>query len=108
MDYSLPGSSVQGIFQARILQWVAMPLPGDLPNPGIEPSFPALAGRFFFTTEPPGLHQWARNCGKCKLREFSGGPMLKTPSFSLLRSQVQPLVRELKSHKPSGMTEMKK
>ena len=29
------------------------PSPGDLPNPGIEPSSPALAGGFF-TTEPPG------------------------------------------------------
>ena len=29
------------------------PPPGDLPNPGIEPASPALAGRFF-TTEPPG------------------------------------------------------
>ena len=25
MDYSLPGSSVHGVFQARILEWVAMP-----------------------------------------------------------------------------------
>ena len=25
MDYSLPGSSVHGIFQARIMEWVAMP-----------------------------------------------------------------------------------
>ena len=25
MDYSLPGSSIHGIFQARILEWVAMP-----------------------------------------------------------------------------------
>ena len=29
------------------------PSPGDLPNPGIEPASPALAGGFF-TTEPPG------------------------------------------------------
>ena len=29
------------------------PSPGDLPDPGIEPVSPALAGRFF-TTEPPG------------------------------------------------------
>ena len=29
------------------------PSPGDLPDPGIEPTFPALAGGFF-TTEPPG------------------------------------------------------
>ena len=27
--------------------------PGDLPDPGIEPMSPGLAGRFF-TTEPPG------------------------------------------------------
>ena len=26
-----------GILQARTLEWVAMPSPGDLPNPGIEP-----------------------------------------------------------------------
>ena len=25
MDYSLPGSSVHGILQAKILEWVAMP-----------------------------------------------------------------------------------
>ena len=30
MDSSLPGSSTQGIFQARILEWV--PSPGDLPD----------------------------------------------------------------------------
>ena len=35
--------------------WSGLPFPspGDLPNPGIEPTPPALAGRFF-TTEPPG------------------------------------------------------
>ena len=37
MDYSPPGSSVYGIFQARILEWVATPSSRDLPNPGIEP-----------------------------------------------------------------------
>ena len=54
VDYSLPGSSVHGIFQAKILEWVAMcPPPGDLPYPGIEPtSFTstALAGGFFTTS----------------------------------------------------------
>ena len=38
MDCSLPGSSSQ----ARILEWVAIPFPGDLPDPGIEPGSPAL------------------------------------------------------------------
>ena len=35
MDWSLPGSSVHGIFQARILEWVAISTPGDLPVPVI-------------------------------------------------------------------------
>ena len=32
-----PGSSLHGILQAGILEWVAFPSPGDLPDPGIEP-----------------------------------------------------------------------
>ena len=37
MDCSSPGSSVHGILQARILEWVAMlSPPRDLPDPGIE------------------------------------------------------------------------
>ena len=43
------------IFQARILNGLPFPSPGNLPNPGIEPLSPVspgLAGRFF-TTEPP-------------------------------------------------------
>ena len=47
-----PGSSFHGISQARILEWVAIASPGDLPDPGIKPTPPALAGRFF-PTEPP-------------------------------------------------------
>ena len=53
MDYSPPGSSVHGILQARILEWVAISSSRDLPNPGVKLPSPALAGRFF-TTEPPG------------------------------------------------------
>ena len=42
MDCSPPGSSIHGILQARILEWVAIPSPGNLPDPEIEPGFPAL------------------------------------------------------------------
>ena len=42
MDCSLPGSSVHGVLQARILEWVAFPSPGDLPDPAIELRPPAL------------------------------------------------------------------
>ena len=50
VDCTPPGSSVHGILQARILEWVVMPsLRGD---PRIEPMSlmsPALAGGFFTT-----------------------------------------------------------
>ena len=42
MNCSPPGSSVYEIFQARILSGLPFPSPGDLPDPGIEPGFPAL------------------------------------------------------------------
>ena len=54
MDCSPPGSSVQGIFQERILEWVAIASLKDLPIPGIKLASPALAGRFL-TIEPLGL-----------------------------------------------------
>ena len=50
IDHSLPGSSVYGILQARIVEWVAMPSSRDLPVPEIKPEFlksPVLAGGFF-------------------------------------------------------------
>ena len=46
MDCCQLGSSVHGILQVRILEWLPFPPPGDLPNP-------TLPGRFFIT-EPPG------------------------------------------------------
>ena len=53
VDCCLPGSSVHGIFQARILEWIAMPSSGDLPNPGFKPTSlmsPAWANMFFNTS----------------------------------------------------------
>ena len=46
IDRSPAGSSVRGILQAIILEWVAIPSPGDLPHPGIEPMSPALQEDF--------------------------------------------------------------
>ena len=56
MDCKLPGFSVHGIFQARILSGLPFPTAGELPNLGIKIASlacPSLAGRFF-TTVPPG------------------------------------------------------
>ena len=53
---TVPGSSVHGILQEKILERAAFLSPGDLPDPGIKSeslASPALAGRFF-TNEPPG------------------------------------------------------
>ena len=40
LDCSPPGFCVHGISQAGILEWVAIPPPGDLPDPGFEPTSP--------------------------------------------------------------------
>ena len=50
-DSSRPDSSVHGISQARILEWVPFPSLRDLPDPGIRSRDPTwvscFAGRFF-------------------------------------------------------------
>ena len=61
MDRSLPGSSVHGTLQARILEWVAMPSSrGCLPSTGIEPKSLALQANSL-PTEPPGKPIHTRN-----------------------------------------------
>ena len=40
MDCSPPGSSARGIFQATILEWVAIPSPGIFPTQGSNPGLP--------------------------------------------------------------------
>ena len=42
MDCRLSGFSIHGIFQARVLEWIAISFSRDLPDPGIEPGSPAL------------------------------------------------------------------
>ena len=42
VDCRLPGTSVHGILQARILCGLPCPPAGDLHNPGMEPRFPTL------------------------------------------------------------------
>ena len=49
MECSPPGSSVHGISQAGILEWVATSFSRDLPDPGIEPKSPVFAGEFSTT-----------------------------------------------------------
>ena len=82
MDCSPPGSSVQGILQARILEWVAIPFSRDFPEPGIEPRSPALAGRFFTIWVTREVHYFT-----LKVFENTGWP----PSYVSLKAKVTQL-----------------
>ena len=58
------GSSVRGIFQARMLEWLPFSPPWDLPDPGIKttsPTSPGLAGGFFTTSGT-----WEARYGLCR------------------------------------------
>ena len=50
------------------------PYPGDLPDPGIEPTFPALVGRFFTTgaawEAPVWIDMWFNKYSKMLIAEF--------------------------------------
>ena len=47
MDCSEPGSSVHGILQARILEWVAVPFSRGFSQPRDQTQLFSIAGRFF-------------------------------------------------------------
>ena len=62
MDCSLPGTSVHGILQARILEWVSFPFCRDFHDPGLKPMSPALQADSL-PSEPPLIvhylpHKW--------------------------------------------------
>ena len=96
MDCSPPGSSVHGISQARILEWVAFPPPGTLPNPGIESASltsPELAGGFFtisntleaLYTQNELYIEW--NIIQC-VRQTASGGLLCSAGSSALSSEM--------------------
>ena len=66
-DCSLPGFSVQGISQARILEWVGMPSSRGSSQPRDWTCISCTVGRFF-TAEPPmqnsSLRKWRVYAGR--------------------------------------------
>jgi len=52
MHCSLPASSVHGILQARILEWVVFLPAGDLLDPEIKPESPALQSDSLLSEKP--------------------------------------------------------
>ena len=97
MNCSPPDSSVHGILQARILKWVAVPSSrgsSQLRDRTWVFCISCIAGGFF-NTEPRGKPDKLTGIWK-----FPGGP-----GVSVLRVQVQSLIRELRSHKLWGTAE---
>ena len=97
MNCSPPDSSVHGILQARILKWVAMPSSrgsSQLRDRTWVFCISCIAGGFF-NTEPRGKPDKLTGIWK-----FPGGP-----GVSVLRVEVQSLIRELRSHKLWGTAE---
>ena len=89
MDCNPPGSSVHGIFQARILDWAAMPSSRGSSHTGIEPRSPALQVDSL-PSEPPRTSDGQKlNWGESLLKKpetqmiLSGCVLLKTQSHSL-------------------------
>ena len=72
MDCSPPGSSVHGIFQARIQEGVVISFSRDLPGSGIEPRSPALQA-VSLLSEPPGKpkeNAVSRMCSRIPISGF--------------------------------------
>ena len=58
MDCSLPGSSIHGILQTRILEWVAMPSSKGSSQPRTLTQVSCIAGRFFTPELPGKANKW--------------------------------------------------
>ena len=65
-DYSPPGSSVHGILQARILEWVAVPLSRGSSQPRDRTKSPALQAVFTSWATREARESWIATCKSVK------------------------------------------
>ena len=90
MGYSLPGSSVHGILQARILEWVAIPFSGRSSLPRDWTWVSCIAGQFFtIWAIREALYKWhfllfLLSCFHQKQTLMSSSLHLRNSSHSLL------------------------
>ena len=61
MDYSLPGSSVHGILQIRILEWITIPFSRGSSDPGMEAGSPALQADSTIRATRDAIPNWQRD-----------------------------------------------
>ena len=84
VDCSTPGSSVHGISQAKILEWVAISSPRDVPNPGIGPVLPDHL-LHWQVDSPPLSHQGRP---MCSVQLLSRVWLFATPSTAVLQASL--------------------
>ena len=84
MDYNPPGSSVHGILQARITEWVVMPssrgvflTQGSKPCLLCLPHWQMVSLTTSATWEIPTKTQWSQINDKINFKGFPGGPVVK-------------------------------
>ena len=94
MDYSPPGFSTHEFLRQEYWSGSPFPSPRNLPDPGIDPTSPALAGGFFATESPgkppkyshtPGLG-WENHIPLKNKRTVQNGR--KDPETSCCKSPV--------------------
>ena len=87
LDYSPPGSPVHEILQARLLKWVAIPPPGDLPNPSdwTWVSYVSCTGRWVLYH---GCHLWSPASLDADLLLNSYVLILNLPSCDFAESKL--------------------
>jgi len=101
MDCSLPGSSVHGIFQARVLEWVAISFFSfasihDMPGPMLEVKGEQDKTQVWTTSAPPQhsvRQHWLKNLLTLNLYcwlslHFSSCPKIRTDALTRLFSKM--------------------
>ena len=100
-DCSTPGSSVHGILQARILEWVAMPSSRGSSQPRDRTHVSELRVDSL-PTEPPGKTKTIIVNIKMPHRDFPGGPVVSTLCFHCRGHGFDPCLGNLRSCKLHG------
>ena len=91
MDCSPSGSSVYGISQARILEWVAISFSRGSSWPRDWICISCITGRFFTTREPPGKQQ-GRHYQMPKVHATLPEPKLRTYHGGKQNQAVAPIL----------------
>ena len=72
-DCRSPGSSIHGILQARVLEWVAMPSSKESSQPGTEPGSPASQADSLPSQSPEEAHYLNIIKAQCNALRLSWG-----------------------------------